>query len=93
MSSAADSQPTTRDGEGGDTYRLPVLVRDDEVSADLLARLALAPAAEVPTKVPTTSKAEKLRSRISSASRLKFLEHETGLEPATPTLATWRSTS
>lgn len=23
----------------------------------------------------------------------RFLEHETGLEPATPTLATWRSTS
>ena len=24
---------------------------------------------------------------------LRFLEHETGLEPATPTLATWRSTN
>jgi hypothetical protein len=25
--------------------------------------------------------------------RLRILEHETGLEPATPTLATWRSTN
>ena len=25
--------------------------------------------------------------------RIVYLEHETGLEPATPTLATWRSTN
>ena len=30
---------------------------------------------------------------LSSRRRSVFLEHETGLEPATPTLATWRSTN
>ena len=30
---------------------------------------------------------------LSDRGRSEFLEHETGLEPATPTLATWRSTS
>ena len=30
---------------------------------------------------------------LSGRGRFENLEHETGLEPATPTLATWRSTS
>ena len=30
---------------------------------------------------------------VTHRGRLEFLEHETGLEPATPTLATWRSTN
>ena len=30
---------------------------------------------------------------LTSRGRSDFLEHETGLEPATPTLATWRSTN
>ncbi len=30
---------------------------------------------------------------VNHRGRLGFLEHETGLEPATPTLATWRSTN
>ncbi len=32
-------------------------------------------------------------SDLTGRRRLEILEHETGLEPATPTLATWRSTS
>ncbi len=30
---------------------------------------------------------------LTSRGRSLYLEHETGLEPATPTLATWRSTN
>ena len=30
---------------------------------------------------------------LTDRGRLESLEHETGLEPATPTLATWRSTN
>ena len=30
---------------------------------------------------------------LTGRGRSVFLEHETGLEPATPTLATWRSTN
>ena len=30
---------------------------------------------------------------LTGRGRLRILEHETGLEPATPTLATWRSTN
>ncbi len=31
--------------------------------------------------------------RVTPRRGMRFLEHETGLEPATPTLATWRSTN
>ena len=30
---------------------------------------------------------------LTGRGHLRILEHETGLEPATPTLATWRSTN
>ena len=39
-----------------------------------------------------SSRSEKPR-RANSPTGLGILEHETGLEPATPTLATWRSTN
>ena len=79
-----------------DGYRAPMLLREGEVPADLLARIAAEIEAEVPTQVPTLVPTSKRpRGRVSATPRpsLRFLEHETGLEPATPTLATWRSTS
>jgi hypothetical protein len=45
--------------------------------------------APAPDDDPTNENAPDLNSRRRSV----FLEHETGLEPATPTLATWRSTN
>ena len=44
------------------------------------------------TRLSATSEITK-PPRANTRRGLKNLEHETGLEPATPTLATWRSTS
>ncbi len=44
------------------------------------------------TKQPAVAGTRKPR-RVTPRRGLRCLEHETGLEPATPTLATWRSTN
>jgi hypothetical protein len=44
---------------------------------------------------PSSSRAGEQENApgLTDRGRSHFLEHETGLEPATPTLATWRSTN
>ncbi len=44
------------------------------------------------TKLRAAAGTRKPR-RVTPRRGSRFLEHETGLEPATPTLATWRSTN
>ena len=46
-----------------------------------------------PAPTSATDNKHKSAPDLSGRGRLRFLEHETGLEPATPTLATWRSTN
>ncbi len=46
-----------------------------------------------PAPSPDTEAEHENAPDLTSRGRLGFLEHETGLEPATPTLATWRSTN
>ena len=58
----------------------------DFASVDDSERLHTSPTAD---DDPTNENAPGLSSR----GRIVYLEHETGLEPATPTLATWRSTN
>lgn len=77
---------------GGDEYRDPVRLLPGEVPADLLARIALVCEGRHPNSDPTTGTAEGTSSGNPRPFG-DFLEHETGLEPATPTLATWRSTN
>ena len=46
-----------------------------------------------PAPTSATGDEHKSAPDLTDRGRLRFLEHETGLEPATPTLATWRSTN
>jgi len=80
----ADVQVTARHyarWAGGDDYREPMRLLPGEVPADLLARLA------VPTKSPKV-KTPEVRDRENPRAFGNLLEHETGFEPATLTLAT-----
>ena len=74
---------------GGDEYREPVRLLPGELPADLFARLALE---SDPTVTPLEETAEGFDiENLRPFSHL--VEHETGLEPATSTLATWCSTN
>ena len=74
---------------GGDEYREPPRLLAGEAPADLLARLALE---SDPTVTPLDETAESFDSENPRPFAV-LLEHETGFEPATSTLATWCSTS
>ena len=63
---------------GGDLYRAPMQLEEGEVPADLLARLVESP------QSPHTNDNGRENSRPFD----RLLEHETGFEPATLTLAT-----
>ena len=67
-------------------YREPMRLRPGEVPADLLARL------DRPQSGHTSETAESFDSENPRPFAV-LLEHETGFEPATSTLATWCSTS
>lgn len=73
---------------GGDEYREPVRLLPSELPADLLARPALAGDPSL-TAVGETAEGPFPKPPADRG----VVEHETGLEPATPTLATWRSTN
>lgn len=66
---------------GGDEYRPPVPLERGEVPAGVLARLD---SHQTPTRGTKAEGAEHANPRPS----LENLEHETGFEPATLTLAT-----
>ncbi len=75
------------------TYAHVLPVREEDLSfADFVA---VSGAPKRPQTAPRSEEDEgtKNASDLTSRRRLENLEHETGLEPATPTLATWRSTS
>ena len=74
---------------GGDEYRAPLTIAHGEVPADLLARLIDAESHHS----PTTSRTAEGASSANPRPLLSNLEHETGFEPATSTLATWCSTN
>jgi integrase len=92
---------------GGDDYRAPVRLGPGELPADVLAKLAeshqspkswVSDAVESLAAASSSSAAGDSNSPASAEAYAKLrqgaeLEHETGLEPATSTLATWCSTN
>ncbi len=71
---------------GGENYRAPMQLRRGEVPADFLARLES-------HQIHTTSETAGEALDANPRPLLEVLEHETGIEPATSTLATWCSTN
>jgi len=92
---------------GGDEYRAPLQLGPNELPADVLARLAESQRSpkswlsDAVDEVAATSPSSAAGDADSDAATESYgrlregaeLEHETGLEPATSTLATWSSTN